>query len=549
MYSINKLSTNIEVEMEETEKQSEIISAYKNILSTKKQFPTYADFLDMQISKEMIRHHFGGIQKLREYMEANYKEVFDENIFSVSQLFEIEKSVVNEKKKIFVVTTAVADAKAHTEFLASLESYCKIRDAQLVIMPCESITNSFENETASFAREFNNPEYLFVNRDIQLNENISLCSIQVTAKQIKPITGLSRLGNREGSYVFASPKQFLEYVPSGNKRGSNYSIMTTGACTLPQYFGNRFVSKRLSYIAEHDHTFGAVIIEIQDEKTFHFRQIQTDLSGSFVDFGIEYHPDGSTNEVPANVVFGDLHGVQVDHEALSSFLIEFSSLKINQVFLHDVFDGLSINHHIKDIGAKSRRHQKGDSNLETELQITYDLINSIDDVLRPSILNIVKSNHDEFLTRYLSEGRYVDDPENHYLALLIAPSLFEEEDVLRRAFLEADKQIGSISPKWKFLSRQDSVKIAGIECASHGDLGANGAKAGLDGLERAYGNCVIGHNHSAAIQRGVFRVGTLSNLDMEYNRGPTSWTQTCCLVYENGQRQLVNYVNGSCRLK
>ena len=95
-----------------------------------------------------------------------------------------------------------------------------------------------------------------------------------------------------------------------------------------------------------------------------------------------------------------------------------------------------------------------------------------------------------------------------------------------------------------FLDRNSSFNISGIQLAAHGDLGVNGAKPSLNGLEEAYGNCVIGHNHSAAIQRGVFRVGTMSKLEMGYNRGPSSWTQTNCIVYDNGQRQLVNYING-----
>ena len=50
--------------MEETEKQTEIVSAYKEILEQRQQFPTYADFLGTyKITKETIRHHFGGIQK------------------------------------------------------------------------------------------------------------------------------------------------------------------------------------------------------------------------------------------------------------------------------------------------------------------------------------------------------------------------------------------------------------------------------------------------------------------------------------------------------
>ncbi|MFK5283800.1 hypothetical protein ACI3PL_29915, partial [Lacticaseibacillus paracasei] len=67
--------------------------------------------------------------------------------------------------------------------------------------------------------------------------------------------------------------------------------MTTGACTLPKYYDNKFVSKRLSYIADHDHTIGAIIVEIENDKLFHFRQIQADENGSFIDYGVQYNPD------------------------------------------------------------------------------------------------------------------------------------------------------------------------------------------------------------------------------------------------------------------
>jgi hypothetical protein len=163
--------------------------------------------------------------------------------------------------------------------------------------------------------------------------------------------------------------------------------------------------------------------------------------------------------------------------------------------------------------------------------------------LTPETLYIVKSNHDEFLSRYLSEGRYIFDPRNHHLSLQIATALFEGVDVLQRAF---EIVMGKPVPDhWVFLDRSSSVEIGGVEMASHGDLGLNGAKAGLAGLEKIYGDCVVGHNHTAAIQRGVFRTGTMSLLDMHYNRGPSSWTQTNCLVYDNGQRQLVNHINES----
>jgi hypothetical protein len=286
---------------------------------------------------------------------------------------------------------------------------------------------------------------------------------------------------------------------------------------------------------------GAIIIEIENDKIFHFRQVQCDeIDGSFIDMGVRYLPNGEVKNVSANVIFGDLHGINVDENALKAFLQTFSTMKIDGVFLHDVFDGYSISHHVKDITEKSLRSICGQDSLKKELLDTYGLIKRIDESLKPKKVNIVKSNHDEILTRYLQSGVYVNDAKNHYISLKIATAIFESEDVLKRGFEVATG--GKAKTTWNFLQRSDSRLVADVECGSHGDLGLNGSRPSLTSLEKTYGNCVTGHAHSAAIQRGVFRVGTLSKLDLGYNRGPSSWTHTCCLLYANGQRQLINYI-------
>lgn len=516
-----------------------IIDQYKNIVEVKKELPTYRDFIARDINRDAIRRHFGGIEYLHDHMRDTENDFLSKHFSSVENIFSEARNVSNSKKKMFVVTTAVADSAAHKGFLSALDNFCSENDAQIVIMPCESVTNSFENKSAVFDPVFNDAKYMFVQEDSRLNDNISLCSIQVSAKQIKPITGLQRMGNREGSYVFASPKQFLEYIPSGNSRIKNFTIMTPGACTTPQYFTETFVSKRLSYIAKNDHTIGAVIIEIKDDTKFDFRQIQADVDGSFIDMGTLYTKDGKTENMNTHIVFGDLHGIHVDDDAVNFFLEKFKGMNVDQIFLHDIFDGYSISHHVKDISEKAQRAHANKGNLEQELEETFRLVSDIETTLQAKTVNIVKSNHDEFLDRYLAEGRYIFDPENHLASLKIAVSLFEETDVLQKGFETVDCKIPN---SWNFLQRSDSIEIGGVECAAHGDLGLNGAKASLNSLEKIYGNSITGHTHSAAIQRGVFRVGTLSTLDMGYNRGPSSWTHTCCLLYDNGQRQLINYI-------
>lgn len=517
-----------------------IIDTYLNILKQKQSLPVASDFVESGIKRGKIRHHFGGIEKLHEYMSKHHNEQVSQYFASIDDVFRRDKMLV---KNTFVITTAVADAKADLEFLESLKSYCEVNDAQIMILPCESVTNSFENRNATFDREFRKDEYTFVVDDTMLNNNLMLGSIQVSAKQIKPTTGLQRVGKRDGSFIFASPKQFLDYLPSGNDLVKNHAIMTPGACTKPYYYTDTFVSKRLSYIADSDHTIGAIIVEIEDDETFHFRQIQAAGDGSFIDLGTEYRPDGTTKPVPVHVVLGDVHGVQVDWKCLYSFFnfTAFANLNVKSVFLHDIFDGNSVNHHIDTIAEKTSRHMLSMDSLVGELKETWKVMETIRQFLDPEDVYVVRSNHDEFLDRYLKEGRYIDDPVNHYDALKIAPALFENDIPLRRGL---EMVVGEEVDRYTFLDRRSDIRVGGVHVSSHGDMGMNGAKSSLNTLEKIYGDCVTAHVHSAAIQRGVFRVGTFTKLDMGYNRGPGSWTQTACLVYENGQRQLVNHVEG-----
>lgn len=522
------------------DKKKNIVEAYKNIVSEKKLLPKYSDFLnDHQITRNLIRQHFNSLTNLHEYMKENNSNFLNGQLYSIENMFDSNKDASFSTKKRFLVTTAVADSKAHSGFLSAMENYAKRNDAEIIIMPCESVTNSFENKKAVFDEVFMNKNYKFVQRDTHLNENISLCSIQVSAKQVKPISGLSRLGNREGSYVFASPKQFLEYIPAGNSRSKNYSIMTTGACTVPNYYNEVYISKRLSYVADKDHCIGAIVIEIEDDKIFHFRQIQAAKDGSFIDLGVNYFANGTIEQVSASIVFGDLHGVQADVNVLKDFIYGIKHIDIDAIYLHDVFDGVSISHHIQKISDRFVRHVQDNSSLEIELKKTGALVETIYNALGKPKVKIVKSNHDEFLTRYLENGRYTDDPINHYAALKIATALFEKEDVLKRGF----EVVGQNTFDWEFLPRDCTDKIGKIELGAHGDLGMNGSFPSLASFERIYGDCVVGHNHSAAIHRGVFRVGTMSHYDLGYNRGPSSWTQTNCIVYANGQRQLLNIIN------
>jgi hypothetical protein len=153
---------------------------------------------------------------------------------------------------------------------------------------------------------------------------------------------------------------------------------------------------------------------------------------------------------------------------------------------------------------------------------------------------IVKSNHDEVIDRYLEEGRFVNDPENIDIALVMFAAKRDGRDPLKAGIDATYGHVSGVS----FLTRDDDYKVHGYQLANHGDLGANGARAGIRSLENACSKAIYGHSHSPQIMRDVFVVGTSTPLKLDYNRGASSWMNTHGLVHGNGQAQLINIFGG-----
>jgi len=58
---------------------------------------------------------------------------------------------------------------------------------------------------------------------------------------------------------------------------------------------------------------------------------------------------------------------------------------------------------------------------------------------------------------------------------------------------------------------------------------------------------VTGHTHSMGIDKGAYMVGCSTSKDLEYTKGISSWTNTHCIIYPNGKRQLINIISGKWR--
>lgn len=522
-----------------------IVQTYTRLAKKLGVHPTRTDMKRAGISRCQIRHHFGSLQELRRCAKRQdpnaFAGIIDDEIFSKQRKDALHADL--KKYQRFVVTTAVAGAPVHKKFLQSIKTYCANNNAALLIL-YSSDPGSQENDTNSTIDKKLLSEHI-VMHDLALNSNIFVSTIKLSAKHIDPITGLERIGQREGTFIYASPKQRMKFVPTSNEKPPHV-IMTTGAITKPRYTSRTYWNKRTAYIAKHDHVMGALVVEIVDNKFYHFRQVQAEKSGSFVDLGVYYQGARISKLSPEAFVIGDSHVTEADLTAEKAWgeVFEFTGGK--DIVLHDMFSGVAVNHHERNkkiTRAILANQQK--LNLEQELRAVADYLNRWTRLARKVI--VVESNHHEFLSEhYLQDGLYQDDPQNYLIGAKLAAAMIEGHNPLRYAL---EKLIGlENAEKVVWLTRDEDYKIADIELGAHGDKGANGSRGSLRAMENAYTNSVSGHAHTPEILRGAWQVGTSSFLKLSYNKGPSSWMHASCLVYKNASRQMIISINGSWHL-
>jgi hypothetical protein len=537
-----------QTETDDSAKKRKLVEAYVKIVQQKNMFPTRADLASVGISRDKLRHYFVNITNLRVAAKMMFPEAFEgiineENFISAKACARQRQKV--QSHKTFIITTAVNGQWTHRGFLESLNHYAELKKAQIFILPAHDPAHNLDNKIEWHFDDLL-ATYEFVFAGLAFNSNIRLSSLRINAKQINPTTGLGRFSQGHGSFIFASPKQSLEYDPVSNVKYP-HARMSTGACTVANYSSSLGNSLRTAYIATADHVVGALVVEIQDDKIYHFRQIQADKEGGFCDLGKYYLGNNKPSKVIPKLVMGDYHAGEHDESAVNAWEEIIDALEVDEVFFHDLFNGKSINHHEeKNIVLRAKNAKFGLLELKKELEVTGQQVDRI--LSHKSVKKgiVVKSNHDEFLDRWCGEGKFKYDPLNFQAGCRIADKMVDDADALQEGLRSYAKI--KHADKLVFLRRDQDYKISGIECGAHGDKGPNGSRGSKPSLENSYGRCVIGHSHTPGILRGVYQVGTSSLFNLGYNVGPSSWMHCSCLVYPNGQRQLINSIKGKWRL-
>jgi hypothetical protein len=446
----------------------------------------------------------------------------------------VQKKLEEMVDEMYVITTAQRDAAPNWNFIRGLETYAKKHKAEIVVLPTNGKHTSMESMAEEVLHPYFSDNFKVVDADWVLNKNLEVRFFPVKAQQMDPTTSWDRFVSYNTSAIMASPKQRMRVVPNSNTHTPKV-LMSTGACTQPNYHNNSWGTKALL-----DHQYGAIVVDVVDEKFFHYRQLRANNNGVFYDLGVRYDGNKTPRKERADaLVMGDYHCAQVSEDVLAAHKQLIKEVNPKNLVLHDFFDGVSISHHTDGRIIEMTR-RVGNESLEKELYECGHHLQTLHE-LNPSMkLVIVKSNHDEVIDRWLEEGRFLREPHNMQLGLYLAEQKIKGVDPLKAGI---EKVYGKV-PGVVWLTRDDDYRVRGYQLANHGDLGPNGARGSVRGLEQACGKSIVGHRHTPEIFRKLFVVGVSTPLRLSYNRGPSSWMNTSALLHPNGEPQLINFIEG-----
>lgn len=522
-----------------------IIDLFTSYVKENKSIPTFKDLKHLLESNDIsgVKKYFETINELFGESVERYPEI-KQSIFNEYDFTEeYYKNVLEQIKKYkrFIVTTAVSGKKVHERFYSCLKNYAERNNALILVLPCQDTFSRFRN-VMEWELDPALKECLVIFKDTDINNNLFISDIKVSAKMLLPLTGIARLSRNKKSMILSAPKQFLEFVPTSNSK-MPVAIMSPGSCTVNDYSTDRYMSLRTSKLAELDHEIAGIVVEIEDEEIFHFRQVQY-LGDKIIDLNTEYYPDGSIETTKNTVcVFGDSHCIEKEnkvHEELKN-LVDYANVK--DIILHDLFDGVCINPHTvgKPI-IRALDYLNQQSSIEQEGKEIANYLNEIGTWIDGEVV-VVYANHNTFLQRYLEEGRFIQDRENCYYSLDLAKALIEGKDPLQYMMEEKIGLSDEVTVRW--LGVDEDYKKFGVQLASHGHMGAGGSKGNARNIDKCFESSIIGHSHVPCIYRSVFQVGTLSKLRLSYNKGPSAWVNNLALLHTNGSRQLINFIPNS----
>ena len=467
--------------------------------------------------------------------------------------------IPSEGVRRYLLTSAQNNTRIHKPFWANLMALKEHIGAELLIGTFTYNHNAYgqlavKRGTRKLQGSLwydNLIEPYVVDKRVMLTPSLAWCGeMNILPTAIYPISGLESYTGRASS-IFPHAKISLDSVPSGKYEGTKFCY-TTGSVTQRNY-----INKKAGLKAEFHHSYGALLVEVNSSGSWFVRQINASDTGEFYDLDMRVQDEKiSTGHHAMAINWGDVHVAKLEtpvEEIAWGKNGMLDVLKPKYQFMHDLFDFRARNHHdTKDPHGMFARHVHGPNVVEQEINEVASFLHKAS---RPQVETVVvDSNHDNAFTRWLRDGDYKTDPAN---ALYFLESQLEyyraiERDDRNFHLLEWALRRAQCPKTVRFLREDESFIICpdtygGIECGMHGHLGPNGARGNPKSFAKMGRKSNTGHTHSAQIINGVYVAGVTAALIQGYNKGPSSWSHSHILTYENGKRTIITMWQGKWR--
>ena len=442
------------------------------------------------------------------------------------------KKQFDKRRKSFVIGWAQNNTPVNKKVLESMLAYGKFHKSGIHV-----IAGRYKNPTSIWTMGQQSEEhwdravlpYLDANRH-NLHKFLQILSdIKMPPTASTPLSGMNGITGLE-SCVIGHPRMHLKSLPVLDGYPSKL-LLTTGALTEQNYTDSGSGKK-----GEFHHQFGFVFVEL-DGDIFHIRQISVEEDGTFYDLcykvvdGVVY----DNTEGVEVIVLGDIHNLSTDPVAMKVSAKQLDYFKPNHTIVHDLQDAGEVNpHERKDPFILLEKEERG-LTLKGEMDAMVEWLHRY----KRHNLVVVRSNHDEFVDRFLLEDWRKQPNKLMYLKYASAVA----EGLAPKGIVPyiIDKEFGG---EVRALGIDDSYRVLDWELGVHGHLGASGSRGSANQFKNLNTKNVTGHTHAPIRLDGHVSVGTLTYKRLGYNKGMSPWMQTNFFIYPNGKGQHVHIIRG-----
>ena len=473
------------------------------------------------------------VAKNGQFQETKYEEK--------TKIAPFVKSYVGKKIIIFSAQGygAVGEiSKVNKDVLASIKNY--IREEEIDEVLCLPMFGQWihDNKVLPDIEEFlSEVGGEVINKSRRFNDSICVSNFNVYPQVKYPLRTLDKVAFRESSTVMSGTK--IHYRALDTRSKYPRFVATTGAVTLPNYRDTA-----VGRVAKEEHQYGFTRLDIISNKFYTHRQVPMCKNGKFVDIDKEYTPTSKkSKKVQAEaLILGDVHVDNLNPDAWKMSLEHWKVCNPKKVFLHDLLEGRSINHHRATDLIEREKMKTSGLTLKKEIQGVYDLLKDLEKTFPKTDINVVYSNHDDWLNRYVRNVANIKhDDGNRLMWVELFKEIFNNSGI--PALELAIKIVTGKTLKSRFLKKNELVRVKGIDCSAHGDQGVNGGRANVTYWAKR--NAVVAHTHTPQLIGDCMIVGTNSNVSTGWqrdNNGSCSWMHGNGIINKYGLKQLLTFI-------